>query len=129
MTDLTEREILEKELNIWRTGGQQQQGQPGMGGMSGLEGMFGSGAEEEAIPGTEEELPQVDEYGNPIEENPEEIQDWMTQNSVPKQNMSLDGFRTTKDLDLQLESILKSIEPEVIAAIEKIAPKTSKAQP
>lgn len=46
-----------------------------------------------------------------------------------KQNMTLDGFSTTKDLDLQLESILKSIEPEVMAAIEKIAPKTSKAQP
>jgi hypothetical protein len=98
-----------------------------MGGMSGLEGMFGSGAEEEAMPGTTEELPQVDEYGNPVEENPEETQDWMTQNSVLKQNMSLDGFRTTKDLDLQLESILKSIEPEVLAAIEKIAPKTNKA--
>ena len=37
-----------------------------------------------------------------------------------KQNMSLDGFTTTKGLDLQLETILKSIEPEVMTAIKKI---------
>lgn len=40
--------------------------------------------------------------------------------SGQKQNMSLDGFTTTKDLDLELESILKSIEPDVITAIKKI---------
>lgn len=40
--------------------------------------------------------------------------------SGQKQNMSLDGFTTTKDLDLELESILKSIEPEVMAAIKKV---------
>lgn len=40
-----------------------------------------------------------------------------------KQNMSLEGFSTTKDLDLELETILKSIEPEVISAIEKVLPK------
>lgn len=40
--------------------------------------------------------------------------------SDQKQNMTLDGFTTTKDLDLQLESILKSIEPEVMAAIKKV---------
>lgn len=40
-----------------------------------------------------------------------------------KQNMTLDGFSTTKDLDLQLESILKSIEPEVMAAIKKVSKK------
>ena len=41
-----------------------------------------------------------------------------------KQNMLLDGFTTTKDLDLQLEEILKSIEPEVMKAVEKIMPKS-----
>ncbi len=40
-----------------------------------------------------------------------------------KQNMSLDGFTTTKDLDLQLESILKSIEPAVMEAIKKVSKK------
>lgn len=41
-----------------------------------------------------------------------------------KQNMSLDGFTTTKDLDLQLEGILKSIEPDVMKAVEKIMSKS-----
>ena len=43
--------------------------------------------------------------------------------SGQKQNMILPGFTTTKDLDLQLESILKSIEPDVMKAVEKIMPK------
>lgn len=34
-----------------------------------------------------------------------------------KQNMTLDGFSTTKDLDRQLETILKSIEPEVMKTL------------
>jgi hypothetical protein len=41
-----------------------------------------------------------------------------------KQNMTLPGFSTTKDLDLQLEGILKSIEPDVMKAVEKIMPKS-----
>lgn len=38
--------------------------------------------------------------------------------SNQKQNMSLEGFTTTKDLDLQLESILRSIEPEVMKSLK-----------
>jgi hypothetical protein len=34
-----------------------------------------------------------------------------------KQNMTLDGFSTTKDIDRQLETILKSIEPEVMKTL------------
>jgi len=58
MENLTEREILEKEITIWR-GAPQQQG--GFGGMPGM-GMFGSG-EEETMPeeGMEEEIPE-EEY-------------------------------------------------------------------
>jgi len=37
-----------------------------------------------------------------------------------KQNMVFPGFTTSKDLDLQLESILKSIEPDVMKAIKKL---------
>lgn len=37
--------------------------------------------------------------------------------SDQKQNMTLDGFSTTKDLDRQLETILKSIEPEVMKTL------------
>lgn len=35
-----------------------------------------------------------------------------------KQNMSLEGFTTTTDLDRQLESILRSIEPEVMKSLK-----------
>lgn len=42
-----------------------------------------------------------------------------SEEETPKQNMTLDGFTTTKDLDLQLESILKSIEPEVMKTLKK----------
>ena len=39
--------------------------------------------------------------------------------AIQKQNMTLDGFSTTKDLDRQLETILKSIEPEVMKSLTK----------
>lgn len=35
-----------------------------------------------------------------------------------KQNMTLEGFTTTTDLDRQLESILRSIEPEVMKSLK-----------
>jgi len=67
MDGLTEREVLERELNIWRTGGQQPPGgQPG--GMPGMEGMFGGSEEPENMG----ELPAFGEEGT-IEENPEDI--------------------------------------------------------
>jgi hypothetical protein len=65
MDGLSEREVLEKELNIWRTGGQQQQGQPGMGGLG---DMFGGSEEPENMG----ELPAIGEEGT-TEENPEDI--------------------------------------------------------
>ena len=37
-----------------------------------------------------------------------------------KQNMAFEGFTTSKDLDLRLEEILKSIEPDVMKAIKKL---------
>jgi hypothetical protein len=119
MKDLTQREILEKELTIWRTGGQQQQG--GMGGM------FGGGMEgEQPVEGE----PAYDEYGNETnseEYNPEdtlsEAEDLLAglkeEQESPKQNMSLDGFTTPKDVDLKFEEILKSIEPDVMEALDK----------
>lgn len=60
MENLTEREVLEKEITIWR-GAPQQQGGGFGGGMPGM-GMFGSG-EEETMPeeGMEEEIPE-EEY-------------------------------------------------------------------
>lgn len=74
MEGLTEREILEKELNIWRTGGQQQQqGQPGM---EGLGGMFGNGEEPE-ITG---ELPAIGEEGTTEEEyTPEDVDNTLSE--------------------------------------------------
>ncbi len=41
-------------------------------------------------------------------------------NTNQKQNMSLEGFTTTADLDRQFEAILKSIEPDVMKLAKKI---------
>ncbi len=60
MEGLSDREILEKELTLWRTGGQQ----PQQGGMPGMEGMFGSSEEQPMEEGSEEDY-SWDEESNP----------------------------------------------------------------
>lgn len=43
----------------------------------------------------------------------------ISKSNKQKQNMTLEGFTTPKSLDLQLESIMKGIEGEVLDAISK----------
>lgn len=106
MKDLTEREILEKELTLWRTGQQQQQG----GAFPGADMSGGAGDYQDY---GSEGIPSEGDAGDPFLAS-------FNESGTPKQNMTFDGFSTSKELDLQLESILKSIEPDVIAAIEKV---------
>ncbi len=68
MENLTEREILEKELTMWRTGGMQQQG--GAGGMD-LAALLGGSSETPQEESSEEEPPQ--------EESPEELNSTLTE--------------------------------------------------
>jgi hypothetical protein len=118
MSDLSEREILEKELNIWRTGGQnmQQGGMPGMGGGMDMSGMFGGGGEE-GMTGEEEEVPEEEyqyeeDLGFPDYSEEEE-------NFDQKQNAVLPGFTTPSKLDKEVEEILQSIKPDVMESIKK----------
>lgn len=115
MDGLAEREILEKELNIWRTGGQsmQQGGMPGMGG--GMGDMFGGGGETEGEENYEsDESTSEDDYSS--------YEDLLSQyegNSEQKQNAVLPGFTTPSKLDKEVEEILQSIKPDVMASIKK----------
>ena len=59
--------------------------------------------------------------GHVSKESAHELKTVMEQiKGAQKLNMSFPGFTTSKDLDLQLESILKSIEPDVMKAIKKL---------
>jgi len=55
-----------------------------------------------------------------ISEPEEDMEDDIYDEESQKQNMTFPGFATSKDLDAQLESILKSIEPDVMKAIKKL---------
>ena len=50
----------------------------------------------------------------------DDIEEDIDDEESQKQNMTFPGFATSKDLDAQLESILKSIEPDVMKAIKKL---------
>lgn len=114
MDGLSEREILEKELAIWKTG--QPGDQPAQGGMPGMEGMFGSGGEE--MP-PEEEYSGYEEEANPEQTLSEAEELLAGLGEEQKQNMTLEGFTTPKSLDLQVESIMKGLEDDVLDAISK----------
>ena len=59
--------------------------------------------------------------GHVSKESALELKSTMKQiKGTQKLNMAFPGFTTSKDLDLQLESILKSIEPDVMKAIKKL---------
>lgn len=62
MEGLTNREVLEKELNIWRTGGQQPMQQGGMGQPGGMDFSSMFGGEEEQPTGNEEQVTEEPEY-------------------------------------------------------------------
>jgi len=55
-----------------------------------------------------------------ISEPEEDMEDDIYDEESQKQNMTFPGFATSKDLDIELESILKSIEPDVMKAIKKL---------
>lgn len=113
MADLTDREILEKELTLWKAPQAMQQPGMDMGGF----GQDMSGFGEENVP--TEEVPIEDEE-IPTEEVPlDEESSGMTFQEAPKLNMNLGTFSTSQDLDSQLDDILKGIEPKVLAALGK----------
>ncbi|KYC55343.1 MAG: hypothetical protein APG08_01603 [Candidatus Methanofastidiosum methylothiophilum] len=136
MEGLTVREILEKELALWRNpmAGQQQQGgmpgmgmgSPEMGGMD-LEALLGRGnmAEEPTEPETG--LETVPETG--LETVPETIPDDSNKFSEPigmefqsnsiKQNKTLDNIVTPNKLDAEAEDILGSLENDVMKILKK----------
>ena len=111
MENLSEREVLERELSIWRTGGQQPPGQQG-GGMD-FASMFGGGEGEEAPPeeSYEEETSPEEDYS---QEEPE--QSFMESG---KQNASYQEFSTPSKLDSEVEDILNSIKNDVMTSIKK----------
>jgi len=68
---------------------------------------------------TQVRIIEYDKDDNVIFENWGNISNSDENEESPKQNMTLDSFSTTKDLDRQLETILKSIEPEVMKTLKK----------
>lgn len=116
MEGLTDREILEKELNIWRTGGQQQQGgMPGGMDMSSLNGGMGG----ETEPGTEENLGEDYSQEDNGNHSQEYLDNLLSETESLKQDAAYQDFRTPSKLDKEVEEILASIQDDVMASIKK----------
>jgi len=128
MEGLTVREILEKELALWRNpmaGQQQQGGMPGMG--MGSPEMGGMDLEALLGRGNMAEEPTEPETG--LETVPETIPDDSNKFSEPigmefqsnsiKQNKTLDDIVTPNKLDAEAEDILGSLENDVMKILKK----------
>jgi hypothetical protein len=128
MEGLTVREVLEKELALWRNpmaGQQQQGGMPGMG--MGSPEMGGMDLEALLGRGNMAEEPTEPETG--LETVPETIPDDSNKFSEPigmefqsnsiKQNKTLDDIVTPNKLDAEAEDILGSLENDVMKILKK----------